>query len=159
MLFRPFISEIPCASWNECTLILQLLSMALNSSWMLFNTSALTLSVCTRRLFESCRPNFTRFDAIFLQPAYLLSQCGVPRKTISLIRLRTVFDLWSVCIDVSATAADRIVLVNPYIFQDDPTEAMRDEYNRILVLSQYTQMASIGDTSLSISLFNLTAKS
>jgi hypothetical protein len=154
--------EIPFASWNECTLTAHLLSIVLNSSWILSKTSPLTSSVCTSRLFESCRARLARFDAIPPQPAYVLPRCGVPRKTINLVRLQIVSDLCSAYIGVSIAVDLLAVCVEPHVFRDDSTKTMRHEHNWILcghLLVYLKRHRTAWHASLSISLSNLTEKS
>jgi hypothetical protein len=54
-----------------------------------------TPSVSTIFLFESCSASCARFDAIVPHSAYVLPRCGVPRKTMALVRDRHMSDLRS----------------------------------------------------------------
>ncbi len=71
--------------------------MGWKASWMLFKTSLFTSSASNIFLFESLRVIRARLVAISPHPAAELPRCGVPRKTISLVRVRQVTDLLIAC--------------------------------------------------------------
>jgi hypothetical protein len=72
LLCKPFMPDIPCASWNEWIRIRDWSAMVLNSSWMLSRTSLFTSSVLMIFLLASCSARRARFDAISPHPTYAL---------------------------------------------------------------------------------------
>lgn len=153
----------PRASWKEWTLIVPLNAIVLNSSWMLSSTSLFTSSVSRIFLFQSCSARRARLDAIWPQPAYALPRCGVPRKMMSLVRLRTVSDRRIACSSKSAQLALFGGLQSPYIFEDDTTKTVYYERKRFLQRRQTWLLKDLAiglaHTPLSISRSSLTDRS
>lgn len=105
-----------------------------NCSWMLSNTSLSTSKVSTIFLYESCSATRARFDAISPQLVHSLPRCGVPRKTINLVRRRHASDL-RMAYKRKSTSSIVGFKTTPlaYVFNNDTAEAVGQDYDRVLI--------------------------
>ena len=103
------------------------------------------------------------FDAISPQLASALPRCGVPRKTMSLVRSRHASDLHNAC-----KRCQQHVRLNSgialfcYVFDNDAAKAMGHEYDRILSFNKpfySSPPTGVGSTSLSMSRSSRTFRS
>ena len=155
---------IPCASWKEWIWISFWCTISTNWSLILSSTSLFTSKVLIICFCVSCSASRARFDAISPQLASALPRCGVPRKTTSLVRLRHASDLYKAYSWLSMSSAIELKGSAPlsYVFNNDTTKAVGDEYDRILTLREIFDSGppkSVKPTSLSISRSSRTLRS
>ena len=105
-----------------------------NCSWMLSNTSLSTSKVSTIFLCESCSATRARFDAISPQLVHSLPRCGVPRKTINLVRRRHASDL-RMAYERKSTLSIIGFKTTPlaYVFNNNTAKAVGQDYDRVLI--------------------------